>query len=186
MTVALHWIETDGGPSIVMPYGARGLWEGADPPETDYLAACEAARWIGLVRRAEYVALAVTRGPLAWLPQPGGGILVHWEHGASQKKVDALLIAAFPSKATASRDTSPVRWKRTRLRMPVPEGKLVAFDAAYRARDVRAPKRLLLTLPTGPHGIDEAALSAVTRGHALGSRSLQPEDTAAHGFRGVL
>lgn len=168
----LRWIQTDGGPSIAVPYEMRDLWEGSDPPNagrivrlkdnaerkepaTDYDSACEAARFVGLVRRNEFVALAIARGPITWLSQSSGGVLVHWEYGDSPKEVDTMLRAAL-TPAPGRGAAEILAWTPTGLRLPVPSGKLIIFDAACRARGRPAAMRLLVTVAPGTHAIDEA------------------------------
>ena len=151
----LRWIQTDGGPSIAVPDEARDLWQGSDPrgeggSASDYDRACEAARFIGLVRSEGFVALAIVRGPLAWLPQGDSGVLVHWEYGDGKEAVEAWLRAAFAPGGT------PPPWTPTGLDLPIPTGKLIVFDAAHRASEQGPAQHLLVTVPPGLHAIEQA------------------------------
>ena len=185
--MALPWIQSDGGPLVVVPYARRAGWEGTEPPgggrvvratfrwddakakATDYDAAVDAAQQgCGVVRRDGWDALALMRGMKTWRKLRDGVVIVHWESGESPRAVDAMLVAAFPERP---RDEQPVTWKRTRRRLRV-EGPLVMFDAAYRgrlpvgerfamayAKSELKPKRCLrIPLSRGTYAIDEADL----------------------------
>ena len=149
----------------------RDRWEGSDAPSggrvvslrdkversgpaTDYDSACEAARFVGLVRARDFVALAIVRGPIAWLPLPEGGVLAHWEYGETKEEAAALLRAALTT--SRGHGDAPFCWKRTPSRLPVPSGKLIVFDAAHRAKHLTPAKRLLLSVSPGINAVDES------------------------------
>jgi hypothetical protein len=159
----VRWIQTDGGPFIWLPYEQRAGWQGSDPPSggrivkatfrwdgqelaSDYDAACDAAHPIGRVRHRDFDAIALERGPKAYLSGPR--IIVHWDTGPDKAHVDALLRASF------RRGRPPeLRWKKTRLQL-VSTGKLALFDAAYPGK--RLPPHLAMAVPRGTYGVDAA------------------------------
>jgi hypothetical protein len=94
---ALQWIQSNGGPLLLLPSSLLGAWEGADEPEpyrgvearshwnpggpaTDYDRACDVPDLAGTVPVGAGEGLVLGDEPLAttwWLaPEIGGGILV--------------------------------------------------------------------------------------------------------------
>ncbi len=168
----LHWIQSDGGPLVAMPFARRAEWEGTsspsdgrivkatfrwdspDDPATDYDEAVDASSTsFGVVRRDGFDVLAMRRGPKTWRKVKGGIVLVIWEFGEGQKVVGPLLCKAFPDRP---RDTEPVKWKNARKKMRVVGSKLVVFDAAYAGREAKPKQQLLIPLAAGTYALDEA------------------------------
>ncbi len=162
----MKWIGSNGGPFIVLPWAQRAKWEGADAPAagrvvrakfrwdgeanpaTDYDEACDRAcgpAFFGLVRRKDFVALALTMYSKTWVPQPRGGIIVHCDTTPSE---------AHANRIVRGLGTAQVRWRKTRLRMP--GGKLVMCDAAYPGRSQPPKMRLVFQLPAGTYAISVA------------------------------
>jgi hypothetical protein len=168
----MRWIETFGGPFIALPYRRRERWEGAEPPAngrivrakfrteagapaTDYDSACDATsapRFFGLVRRADFVALALPRELLTWLPRPDGGVFVQWEFGESRPRVEKMLLRSLPPRG----EITALPWRKTRVRFPADGGKLVVFDAAVCGREIAPARALTFTLLSGTYAVDEA------------------------------
>lgn len=163
----MRWVQTNGGPFVLLPFEHRAKWEGADPPSkgrvveakfrwdgqaiaTDYDEACDHDDEGGLLRREAFDALSIPMYPKTWMPRPKGGILVHWESGPSEKEVEALLRKSFGPRVR----TEPVKWKKTKLRVRS-KGKLVLFDASYPGKSVPADMRLVIALPRGTYAIGE-------------------------------
>jgi hypothetical protein len=169
----MKWIRSNGGPFIVLPWEHRRQWEGADPPSdsrvvkaefrwddeanpaTDYDEACdktEAPHWFGLVKRQDFTALALPMYEKTWAPRPHGGIIVHCDTAPSHQHAVKLVRDQLGPRV---RD-EPVKWKRTRLRLPIPDGKLVICDAAYAGASQPRKMQLVIELARGTYAIATA------------------------------
>lgn len=85
-----EWIETGGGPHLLVPEELLSKWRGIDGwsnhvnpnDQSDYARACRITSWIGTVRCGDGSAtvLAGDVGPIAWINADGldGGYLVQW------------------------------------------------------------------------------------------------------------
>src|SRR5215203_1744748 len=105
----LSWLESGGGPLLLIPGEYLSLWEGIDPPTdgrqivaksrwnadnaaaTDHDRACDVADYLGLIDIGDGNGLILGDEPLptAWLPDEiaFGGILVRWVHAESEQEV---------------------------------------------------------------------------------------------------
>lgn len=124
----LLWVESDGGPLVVLPESALASWR-ADTEATgtdefggsgDYDRACQVDDYVGTlhVGDAEALVLADSPEPTAFLPDRM--LFVRWSGAGSESDI---LAALEPSLALAEWQ-SPVRWT-------VPTGPVVLFDAAW-------------------------------------------------------
>src|SRR5258707_15417127 len=99
----MNWIDSAGGPLIVLPLSHLLRWEGILPPSagriveatfrwnpksgtaTDYDSACDVADLIGLLNLGDLEVLVLGDEPLstAWLPfaDRPGGVIVRWHYG---------------------------------------------------------------------------------------------------------
>jgi Immunity protein 21 len=159
---ALQWINSNGGPLLLLPSSLLGVWEGADEPEpyrgvearsrwnpggpaTDYDRACDATELVGTVQVGVGEGLVLADEPLAttWWPAPeiGGGILVRWEYADSDAAAGRW-IAAIPGS---------LPWEPS-ARFGFAEGPLVLFDSAEAGADPSGP-RLEIALAGGGYDV---------------------------------
>lgn len=90
----LEWIESNGGPLLVLPVAVLGAWRGTSGSEpTDYDRARATASYTGLLMAAGIEALVLWGEPLptAWLPTHRGGVLARWIYAPSDAAVAAAL-----------------------------------------------------------------------------------------------
>lgn len=161
-TAELQWIESNGGPLLMLPRALLECWDGTDPPEphrsvratfrwsgggpaTDYDRACDVSEWLGVLPVGTGEGLVLGGEPLstAWCPTTQGeaSLLVRWEYAESDLAA-ARWLAAVPTKL-------PWRWS---TRFAFDAEPLVLFDAAEPGLDPSGP-RLELALPSGKYDI---------------------------------
>jgi len=106
----LTWIESNGGPLLVLPCSLLSAWRGTDDPSpgekveatfrwnpagvaTDYDRACDVSDFAGVIPVGSGEALVLADEPLptTWLPAGDGGSLARWRFGPDQASVNALL-----------------------------------------------------------------------------------------------
>jgi len=161
----VKWIDTNGGPFIVLPFEHRAAWDGSEPPAnnrvvraefrwdgqklaTDYDEACDrtgAPDWFGFLERRDFTALAIPRGSLTSSPRKDGALLVHCDTAPSQAHANKLV----RTKLATDPD---VKWRRARTRVTTP-GKLVACDAAYPGRSQPRAMTLAIELAKGTYAV---------------------------------
>ena len=90
MSNPYDWIETGGGPHLLVPEELLPMWRGiegwsehGDPNDrSDYARACRVTNWIDTIRCGDGSAtvLAGDVGPIAWIATDGvdGGYFVQW------------------------------------------------------------------------------------------------------------
>jgi hypothetical protein len=85
----MQWIESPGGPLLVLPTLLASEWSGAD--SDDYARACSVGAAVGVVSVGSGAALVLGDEPLetSWLASPAsdGGVLVRWIHADSDASV---------------------------------------------------------------------------------------------------
>ena len=138
----MHWIESAGGPLVLVPERSLGSWKGADGPhggETHYESACAVADYLGLVPLQGGDAIVLGDEPLrtAWRPADAGGMLVRWIASPAEDDVERAL-ATLPEG---------LPWENV-LDFHHAGGALMLFDAAVPG-DELPPDHLRLDLPAG-------------------------------------
>ena len=86
------WIESAGGPLVVMPRSVRADWNGI--AGDDYQEACRVDDYLGLVARAWGDVLVLGDEPLrtAVVHRPDGPAIVRWMYAPSEERLlDAAL-----------------------------------------------------------------------------------------------
>ena len=161
-----NWIDSNGGPLLLLPLDLLGNWGGIEPPKrrvvkaefrwnpdgpaTDYDRACDVKGYLGNIDVGAGHALVLGDEPMptTFLPAPTGGVLVRWVHAETEKELLTAIQAleSFPN----AEDTGFLQW---------PEGPLVLFDSACPGTKVGAD-RLLVDLPPvlAPFAVDQAAV----------------------------
>jgi hypothetical protein len=108
-----EWIQSNGGPLLLLPQDLLETWEGADPPSggrrveaefrfdptgpaTDYDRACDIGEFVGAIEIGEGFGLVLGDEPLAttWISLgPTAGVLARWRFGPSHEAVERSLIS---------------------------------------------------------------------------------------------
>ncbi|WP_344442434.1 Imm21 family immunity protein [Kitasatospora nipponensis] len=143
--MSLTWLETEGGPFIVVPRDALSHWSGT---EGDYDRACEVVELVGVLDLPdEAEALVLGDEPLATAYLPEHRVLVRWCYAEGEEGVADIVLAGLP---TAEWDEGPVL-KTT--------GGLVMFDAAYFGTEVGTlTDSTVLELPAGRYRVESASI----------------------------
>lgn len=86
------WIESAGGPLVVVPRAVRGNWKGIDAD--DYKEACEVAEYLGLLTREWGPVLVLGDEPMrtAVVQRTEGQAIVRWMYAPTEEQLmDAAL-----------------------------------------------------------------------------------------------
>lgn len=150
---SLRWVESGGGPLLLLPEPLLAEWHGAEGPSTehtDYERACAVQDYLASIPVGRGVGLVLGDEPLttAWLPARGGrgGTLVRWVHAPD----DAAVLAALTEEVGAPMPG------QAGVALPV-RAPLVLFDSAYAGRDL-PPDRLRIELPPGDYLVETLSL----------------------------
>ena len=136
MTSPFTWVETLGGPHVLLPEESLAYWRGiegwrdhADPTDnSDYARACRIDSWLGVLRCGPGDALVLSGdvGPVAWYQSEdrNSGLLIQWL--AADDEEDIILAINGPrlTKVLASTNAECVKFVTGR------SGVLRLFDAA--------------------------------------------------------
>ena len=162
--MGLDWIESNGGPLILLEGRLLGEWEGTDPPSngrvvqasfrwqgegpaTDYDRACDVKGWLGLVPVGDGHGLVLNDEPLpttVWRPDPADPVmLLRWEYAEIDGDVARHL-----------EDTRGAMWQPWEKELLVKETEPLLFDSAFPGTE--AYERRVVPLPPGPYGIELA------------------------------
>src|SRR5258706_13597929 len=97
-----RWVDTGGGPHVLLPQELRANWRGTegwishfDPLDvSDYARACRITDWLGVLTcgEAQTLVLSGDVGPIAWFPRtPEHGHLVQWIAADDEESIEAAL-----------------------------------------------------------------------------------------------
>ena len=127
----LTWIESGGGPLVLMAEGACVHWRGQQPshelPETtDYARACSVQGDVGVIALggAQVVVMGDEPDRTALLPRSGGLLILRWRWAPSEQ----TLLSALMGEIDRMAFDEPVAF-RTR------PGRHVMFDSACKGRE---------------------------------------------------
>ncbi len=154
MTVSsLEWIESSGGPLLLLSEDLLPAWQGADGPfgkTTDFERACSTREPIERIRVGSGMGLVLGDEPIAtaWMPDAGGagGVLVRLSSLADQGVAEQAL-------RQGAKGGSP-KGSRVVLSVRAP---LVLFDAAHAGTDLPS-HTLRITLPPAEYEVDTLTL----------------------------
>ncbi len=171
---ALQWMQSNGGPLLLVPgehllsWGglapppdgrhieAQFRWNGQDAPATDYDRACDVTGWLGLLTIGAGQGLVLGGEPdgTAWQASVASGesaeddtsgILIRWVYANSEAEViDAL---------THVPETT---WRDDGLLLSVGREPLYLLDAAYAGGELEGDDHLTIHLPPGRYSIATA------------------------------
>ncbi|MFD5891994.1 Imm21 family immunity protein [Streptomyces sp. NPDC060334] len=141
--MSLTWLETEGGPVVVVPRAA--LWHSSGT-EGDYDRACEVMDFLGVLALPDGAeALVLGDEPLSTAYLPEYRVLVRWCYAESEDGVADVIRAGL---ATAVWEEGPV------LSTP---GDFVMFDAAYFGTEVGTlTDGTVVELGAGRYRVDSA------------------------------
>ena len=162
-----NWIESAGGPLILLPLSDLSLWEGSRPPSagrtveanfrwndesdpaTDYDRACDIKDLLGIVQVGQVEALVLGDEPLptAWLPYKGrpGGVAVRWRYADNEQSVASRLAEILAHEAAEPAVT-----------LHVPSSTLLMFDSAVAGADLETAEGLLIELQPATYRVSSA------------------------------
>ena len=170
---ALQWMQSNGGPLLLVPGEHLPSWEGTEPPAdgrqieaefrwngqdapaTDYDRACDVQGWLGLLDIGAGQGLVLGDEPLSttWqAPLASGesdhdtsGILIRWVYGNSQAEVMEAL-----------KHVPETAWRDDGLLLCVGREPLYLLDAAYAGSELEGDDHLTIHLPPGRYSIATA------------------------------
>ena len=138
----MHWIESAGGPLVLVAEGSLESWMGADGPdggETHYERACAVDDYVGLVPLDGGPAIVLGDEPLrtSWRATDSGGMLVRWIAAPGEQEIESAL-ATLPEG---------LPWENV-LDFDHPGGAFLLFDAALPGEEL-PDDHLRAELPAG-------------------------------------
>ncbi|WP_026401024.1 Imm21 family immunity protein [Actinomadura rifamycini] len=144
------WVESGGGPLVVVPEALLVRWAGAEgdgPEETwgDYGRACAVDGYIGLVPVGAGHALVLGDEPATTTYLPDERAFLRWSAADSEA---ALVAAAETALRSSVRWDEELTWDAG--------GPAVLFDSAYPGPEPGPGDRLRVELPPGPHRVRAA------------------------------
>ena len=128
----MKWIESGGGPFILVPTDHLPRWRGVDGPgddESDYDRACEVVDDVGVVEVGNADALVFGDEPFrtSWVSNEGeGGFVVRWVYADSENSVTKYI--------SQGKLESVVKDAGVSVQL---DGPCVLFDAAEPGDDIR-------------------------------------------------
>ena len=142
--ISIVWIESAGGPILLLEENLLAHWQGCfsnsiDTP-TDYDRACAVNDYIGVIAVDSGHGIVLGEEPFstAWWPSTklGEGVLVRWVYAENE----AAVIRALDNLPNAA-------WLRTNVEVQVSNGKLILFDAACSGSNI--DEQLEIEIPKG-------------------------------------
>ena len=143
--MSLTWLETEGGPFVVLPRSTLPHWSGT---EGDYDRACEVVDLVGVLALSDGAEALVLGGePLSTAYLPECRVLVRWCYAESDEGVADIIRVGI---ATAE-------WEEGSVLSTT--GELVMFDAAYFGTEVGTlADSATLELGAGRYRVDSASV----------------------------
>lgn len=158
--MSANWIDSSGGPLLLLPAGLLESWQGIDAPEgrvihtesqwdpdgpaTDYDRACDVEGYLGKIDVGGGHALVLGDEPMAttFLETDEGGILVRWFQADSEEEL--LTAVRNLDSPPETEEADFLQWT---------EGPLLLFDSACPGAEVEED-RLVVDLPPGTYLVD--------------------------------
>lgn len=149
----LAYVETEGGPFILLPLELKKAWKGVGDDEdedeaSDYERAEEFLSTVGVLDVGDGKALILGEAEVtAFRPTKDGGVLIQRVFGEEDEDVIAAVDEAIASG----------KWKATKHVLPIAgNGKVALFDSAYAYEDADEDEVLKIALAPGSYAIDTA------------------------------
>ncbi|MET7634257.1 Imm21 family immunity protein [Streptomyces sp. NPDC001773] len=152
----LLWVESGGGPLVVVPESALASWctdtEATSADEfsgwSDYGRACQIDDYIGTLHVGCAEALVLADSPDTTTFLPDRMLFIRWSGADSESDI----LAALEPALTLAEWQSPVQWS-------LPAGPVVLFDAAWSGTDLpdhQPDNHLPIDLPAGVYAAEYA------------------------------
>ncbi|WP_405797926.1 Imm21 family immunity protein [Streptomyces sp. NBC_01506] len=143
---AVEWVESSGGPLVMVPAGALPSWLGSDSDEqeTDYDRACEVDGWVGLIAVGSEVALVLGGEPASTAFLPGPGLFVRWCAGESEAE---FLESIGPALDAAAWEPE-IYWDLS--------GAVLLFDPVWSGRELAGQDQARVDLESGRYAVSWA------------------------------
>jgi hypothetical protein len=170
---ALRWIQSNGGPLLLVPgeivlswegiappadgrhIEAQFRWHGQDSPATDYDRACDVKEYVGLLSIGTGHGLVLGDEPhsTAWQASATSGesdddtcgVLIRWVYANSEAEVMEAL-----------KHVPETAWRADGLLLSVCRELLYLLDAAYAGRELKGDNHVTIHLPPGRYSIATA------------------------------
>jgi len=145
----LAFVETEGGPFILLPLEHKKSWNGAG--DGDYDKAEKLVASIGVLPVGTGQALILgTAEVTAYWQLDDGGVFIQRVFGDEDHDVIAAVEKALPE----------AKWKKTTVTFDPGKGKLALFDSAYSYEDADEDERLRVTISPGKYAIETCNVKA--------------------------
>ncbi|MFJ2081952.1 Imm21 family immunity protein [Micromonospora chokoriensis] len=146
----LPWVDSGGGPLIVVPTSALGAWEGAsvddDDSWGDYERACRVDGHVGVLDVGADQALVLADEPASTTYLPDRRIFVRWSYAASEADVVRLI----PRAVTIARWEDAGTWTTS--------GPAELFDSGHTGNGLEHTAHLTVDLAAGTYLIRTASV----------------------------
>ncbi|MFE6050966.1 Imm21 family immunity protein [Kitasatospora sp. NPDC056446] len=139
----MEWIDSEGGPLVLVPEAALGAWTGC--AGADYDRACGTDGHLGLLDVGGAQALVLGEEPASTTYLPEQGLLLRWVAAESEEAV----LAALPRALRLAAWEPETVWE-------VAGGPVYLFDAGWTGAESAAEGRLRLDLAAGRHRVRAA------------------------------
>ncbi|MEV0001019.1 Imm21 family immunity protein [Micromonospora sp. NPDC050980] len=148
----LSWVESDGGPLVVVPESVLAQWRGVpndfDPGDLDtwgdYGRACQVDGRAGSLEIGDGQALVLGDEPASTTYLSAKRLFVRWIHGASEEQVIRLIPKAMETAAWEEVGTWTTR------------GRAQLFDSALAGDELEHGRRLVIDVAPGTYRIRTA------------------------------
>lgn len=149
MTQNHRWIETAGGPHLLvaeelLPYwrGTEGWHDHTNPKDqSDYARACKINSWLGTISCHDGTAVVLSgeAGPIAWMPAADNesGRLVQWIGVDDEKQIDIALGSEELKRLLGDPDVENIEFQTGH------SGVMRLFDSVYSGLELRGDSQLL-------------------------------------------
>lgn len=129
-----QWIQSDGGPLVLMEKGSLNLWGGSLGTDnssaiTDYDKACLINDYLGQLEVGSYSALVLNDEPLRtayWKINSEKVVFIRWRWANNEKDIIESLPEAL------GRDD----WEQSEIQISFSTEDLILFDASYSAEEI--------------------------------------------------
>ncbi|MFF7586499.1 Imm21 family immunity protein [Kitasatospora purpeofusca] len=144
---AVTWVESLGGPFVVLPEVALEAWSGSagnDDADDDYDRACAVEGFTGLLRVGSAEGLVLGDEPASTAYLPAQGVFVRWSAAESEE----AMLGSVDAAMRAARWEPELSWR-------VP-GPVLLFDAAWTGEEARRQDHVRVDLEAGSYGVRAA------------------------------
>lgn len=145
-----RWIDTNGGPHLLLAEEQLGDWRGVEGYRdradlSDYARACRITSWIGTITCGTGVALVLSGdvGPIAWIPNAAGhgGFLVQWIGVDDEQQIETALRSEELAKLLLSPEAETVEFDAGTT------GMMRLFDSTDPGDNMRGDSQVLSLRP---------------------------------------